>query len=371
MDTLDTRIGLANIGNTCFLNVILQILRLNPAISCLFLREDLTLRNESKKKQLLYGIQTLVRDFWRTAPKNNERPVLVPRGFFQALHNCIRECDDDWYSPGQQADAAEAFQYLIEGIHDAIYRSVTMNINGKFTNQEEHSQQKAIESWISFFKKEYSPIITNFYGQTQIQIVCESCKNVSERYEPWFMIKAPIPGADTVGITAPDLDKCISAAFKSEVIDDYYCEKCKDKKRATIHNRISRFPQYLCLSLKRFTNNSRKIRGLISWDLDSVDFSSVAAFCRDPFGSSFHTEYQTISVVEHIGSLQGGHYHMYSRQNEKWYNYDDNSVSQVNPDRIVNEDSYILVMVPKAEIHKIYKLQETHIEAWRKSQPPQ
>jgi ubiquitin carboxyl-terminal hydrolase 22/27/51 len=369
METLDTRLGLANIGNTCFMNVILQMLRLCPAITDIFLRTDLPLREASKKKELLNGFQTLIRDFWRKVPGATDSLSLYPRGFFQALNNTIRTCDDDWYRPGQQADATEAFQYILEGLHDAVYRTVSMNIRGEASNKEEESQMKAIRSWVGFYSKEYSPIINQFYGQTQIRVVCKQCGNVTERYEPWLVLKAPIPGGSTPGAAAPNLDACIHDAFKSEELDDYSCDTCKTKTKAMIHNRISRFPPFLCLSLKRFTNNGLKVRCKIDWNLDNTDFSAVGAFDRDPFGGSpLNTIYTTVAVVEHWGSLQGGHYRMYNRQGKHWYNYDDSSFSETSPADVVNADSYMMLMIPTVKIAKLYTTQKEHIEAWRRSE---
>jgi len=369
METLDTRIGLANLGNTCFMNVIIQLLRLCPAITDIFLRDALPLREDSKKKELLTGFQTLIRDFWRKAPGATDSLVLMPRGFYQALNNVIRTCDDDWYRPGQQADAAEAFQYILEGLHDAVYRTITMNIRGEASTKEEESQMKAIKSWVSFYSKEYSPIINQFYGQTQIQIVCKQCGNVSERYEPWLVLKVPIPGGSVPGSVVPNLDGCIRDAFKTEELDDYSCDTCKTKTKAVIHNRISRFPPVLCLSLKRFTNTGMKVRCKIDWELDNTDFGSVGAFERDPFGGApLHTNYKTVAVVEHWGSLNGGHYRMYNRQGKHWYNYDDNSVTLTSPADVVNADSYMMLMVPKAKVEQMYATQKVHIDAWRRSE---
>ena len=182
---MSTKIGLANIGNTCFLNVVLQALRISPPIGEIFLQStELKLRDDSKKKEMVTALQTLMRDFWRITPPPNAKPVMMPRGFFESLLNVLRTTEDTWYSFGQQADAAEALQYILDSVHDGMYRRVHMSIRGDSRVGKELSQAKAIESWARFFGKEYSPIVQNFNGQTQICVTCSKCKSVSERYEP-------------------------------------------------------------------------------------------------------------------------------------------------------------------------------------------
>lgn len=366
MEPLDTRIGLQNLGNTCFLNVVLQALRLCPAIGTIFLGDTITPRAASKKRDLLPGFQTLMKDFWKRAPEPTETPVMVPRGFFQILFQVLRDTDDDWYRHGQQADSAEALQYVLDGLHDATYRKVVMNVLGAAKTEEEKSQIKALESWAQFYGKEYSPFVNSFYGQSQVKVTCDECKTVSERYEPWMMLKAPIPGSDVAGGPAPNLDRCIQAAFETETLDDYHCNKCAKACRAHMESRISRLPPYLIIALKRFTNTGHKVRGKIMWDVDRTDLSSVLAFERNPFGSEkLEKEYETVSVIEHIGGVGGGHYHMYNRQLGNWFNYDDNSVRKVAPEVVVNEDSYIMIMVPKNAKMKMYSEFQTVIDSFR------
>jgi ubiquitin C-terminal hydrolase len=105
------------------------------------------------------------------------------------------------------------------------------------------------------------------------------------------------------------------------------------------------------LSIKRFTNEGHKVRGKLAWNLDNFNLGSVLAFTRNPFGEdqTFSSEYETFAVIEHHGSLQGGHYTMYAKQTDKWQEYDDSSITEVAPDRVVSADSYILFLLPKTE----------------------
>lgn len=347
------RVGLANLGNTCFLNVVLQALRYTPAIGEIFLSNpgsEITPREESKKKELLKAFHTLVQDFWAVQAPPGASPSLVPRGFLYSFHNVLKENEEYWYRPGQQCDAAEALQYILDSLHDALYRRVRMEVAGSASSAEETSQLKAIQSWAEFFGKEYSPIISQFNGQTQIRIICTNCENVSERYEPWLMLKAPIPGGDKVGALAPTLKTCLDSAHEEETIDDYMCDKCKGRHKAKLQHKISKLPGVAIVSLKRFTNMGHKVRGRIEWNLDDVDFAPWMAFERNPFTNSHDSEthYETYAVIEHHGSLHGGHYRMYARESATtWLEYDDSSVRAVPPEHVVTPDSYIALMVPK------------------------
>ena len=358
---LNLHIGLANIGNTCFFNAVLQALRLSPPIGPMFLTDQpLALREASKRTQLVGAFQRLMQDFWKENPPNGTRSTMFPRGFFHTLFTVLDETNDGWYQRGQQADAAEAIQYILESLHDGMYKTVTMSITGQTSTCEEVSQIKAIESWATYFGKEYSPIIQNFYGQTQICVQCDTCKSKTERFEPWLMIKSPIPGGEKVGQASPSLDTCLLAAFESEVLEDYECTVCSQRAghkvngKATITNRISRLPPVVILSIKRFTNEGNKVRGRLAWDLDSFDLRPVFAFSRNPFGDEpVSTEYETFAVIEHHGSLQGGHYTMFGRQGDAWYEYDDNTITDATPDRVVSADSYVVFMMPKQEKQRL------------------
>jgi len=344
---MSSKIGLLNIGNTCFLNVVLQALRLTPAMGSIFLTSsEIVLRDDSKRRNLVHAFRIIMCDFWRIQPAVGSKPVMAPRGFFQLLLQTMRESDSEWYRHGQQADAAEALQYIMDSLHDAMYRPVRMSIVGNPCNLEEVSQVKSIESWTTFFSKEYSPIVENFNGQTRICVQCTECKKSSERFEPWLMIKAPLPVAPA---KAPTMDECIRDAFASETLDDYFCETCKKKQKAIITNHISRLPPIVILVLKRFGNDGRKKRGCIPWDLNSIDFKDQLAFHRNPFGAEQTSEYETYAVIEHHGSTNGGHYIMFAKQDDVWNEYDDNEVRVSSPERVVSDDSYILFLTPKAK----------------------
>jgi ubiquitin C-terminal hydrolase len=247
-----------------------------------------------------------------------------------------------------------------------------MEVAGSASTEEERAHERAIKSWAEFFSREYSPIVSNFNGQYQIKITCTKCGHVSERYEPWLMIKAPIPGADVVGGPAPTLDACLDSAFEPESIEDYACETCAGKTTATKAERISRLPPVSIVSIKRFTNAGHKVRGKIPWDLDALDYRPWMAFARDPFSDSREpVVYSTYAVIEHHGSTHGGHYRMFLRHSDNtWHEYDDNSVRPVPPERVITPDSYIALMMPAHKMEAMNTEMDALIRDYRVRHSP-
>ena len=371
MTELSTTIGLANLGNTCFLNVVIQALRLSPPLCIMLLSDDIKKRKGSNKEELLDALQKLIYDFWKSPLPAGSKPTLMPRAFHNTFLKSIKDSGDDWHSFGQQSDAAETIQYILGGVHDATYKTVTMNILGDARNDEEKGYISAIESWRAFFGKEYSAIVENYHGQTQTAVICENCQAVSTRYEPWLMLKVPMPGGELTNRVAVNasLTDCLNLAFADDSLDDYHCDKCNTNGKAIIRNRISKLPYVIILTFKRFTNTMNKVLGKITWDADKFDFGPWMAFGGDPFNRYYTPHmYDTTALIEHQGSFRGGHYLMYAKQEKQWYEYDDNTIRNVPGETAMGCDAYIAFLTRKNKVEPMNQMMLGQIRSLRESQ---
>jgi hypothetical protein len=59
------------------------------------------------------------------------------------------------------------------------------------------------------------------------------------------------------------------------------------------------------------------------------------------------TKYDLVSVVQHIGGFHGGHYiaHAKNRGDGQWYTFDDNTVSPIDTQHVLNKEAYMLFYV--------------------------
>jgi ubiquitin C-terminal hydrolase len=333
---MTSRHGLANLGNTCYLNSAFQALRKTPAFANYLGTDAWTAhRHDDRKAHELTGhVAELVRALH--APGEG---TVVPHRFARSFVEFARDFNDE-IRFGAQADAAEAVQILLDALHTQQAREVRMEISGKAITADQVELTASLESWATYFRKEYSPLIDAFYGQTQIKLVCGDCKACSTRYEPWSVFKVEIPGAEKAGSPAPTLAECITSAFAPETLDDYTCDTCKKKGATQKRTTVSRFPKHLILSLKRFTNAGSKVRARIPYDENNVDMTpwrSWASIQGAP-------RYRVMNTVEHLGNSRGGHYIMRSREEDAWRIYDDAGVGVCREGGSAGPDTYMLFL---------------------------
>jgi ubiquitin C-terminal hydrolase len=331
------RRGIANVGNTCYLNSAFQALRHAHPFADYFAGPWQAHHHPDRKgHELAEETAAMV-----AALKEADAGPVIPSKFVRAFLKLAHEINDD-ISFGTQADAAEAVQILLDGLHTQLAREVRMEITGGARTKEQEELVKSLESWAQFFRKEYSPLVDAFYGQTQTRVRCVACNAASARYEPWNVLKLPIPGAEKAGAPAPTLQECLAACFAAETVEDYSCEACK-AKGAKIEHAASRLPTHLILSLKRFTNTGAKVRARIPYDENNIDLSEWLAW--PAMQSAAQARYRVFATVEHLGSSRGGHYIMRARgADDEWLIYDDGSVRPSANGGAAGPDTYMLFL---------------------------
>jgi ubiquitin C-terminal hydrolase len=107
---------------------------------------------------------------------------------------------------------------------------------------------------------------------------------------------------------------------------EIYCDKCNKKTICRRIIRIEHWPKELFIVLKRFNNSMKKIN-------DDIDIPL-----------EWRHGYKLIGGIIHSGSFGGGHYYYYGMKNNKWYIFNDASVTEINNEKLnsLRKQSYIL-----------------------------
>eukprot|EP00063_Salmo_salar_P088149 XP_014062984.1 PREDICTED: ubiquitin carboxyl-terminal hydrolase 15 isoform X3 [Salmo salar] len=141
------------------------------------------------------------------------------------------------------------------------------------------------------------------------------------------------------------LKDCIELFTTKEKLgaeDPWYCPNCKVHQQATKKLDLWSLPPVLVVHLKRFSYSRYmrdKLDSLVDFPLGDMEMSE---FLIDP--NAAPCRYDLIAVSNHYGGMGGGHYTAYAKNkdDDKWYNFDDSSVSPANKDQIVSKAAYVL-----------------------------
>ncbi|MBN3298629.1 UBP33 hydrolase, partial [Amia calva] len=149
------------------------------------------------------------------------------------------------------------------------------------------------------------------------------------------------------------LQDCLAAFFaRDELKGDnmYSCEKCKKLRNGVKFCKVQSLPEILCIHLKRFRHElmfSTKIGTHVSFPLEGLDLQSFLA--KDSTAQT--TSYDLLSVICHHGTASSGHYIAYCRNdlNNLWYEFDDQSVTEVPEATVQNAEAYVLFYKKSSE----------------------
>ena len=323
--------GLANLGNTCFINSCIQVL------SHTYELNDF-LDNETYKKKLKNKYDSALLIEWDNLRRIlwNENCVVSPGKFIKTIQKVAQLKKMDIFTGYSQNDVSEFLLFLIDCFHTSLSREIKITISGKPENETDKLALKCFEMIKHTYSKEYSEIWNLFYAVNVSEISrVDNGKVLSINPEPFFMVDLPIPPDNK----SPSLIDCFNYYVEGEIIENYNDEESKEK--VDIKKRILfwSFPNILAIDLKRFNNKFQKNQIYVTFPLDDLDLSQyIIGYKKDNY------KYELYAVCNHSGGVMGGHYTSYVKNaNGKWYHYNDTSVSEVGiNESIISPKAYVL-----------------------------
>jgi len=323
--------GLANLGNTCFINSCIQILSHTYELNHF-------LDNESYKKKLKNKYDSALLIEWDNLRKIlwNENCIVSPGKFIKTIQKVAHLKKIDVFTGYSQNDVSEFLLFIIDCFHNSLSREIKMTISGTPEDETDNLAIKCFKMIQTTYAKDYSEIWNLFYGVNVSEITrVDNNKILSQIPEPFFMVDLPIPPDNK----SPSLIDCFNHYVEGEIIENYLDEE--SNKKVDIKKKILfwSFPNILAIDLKRFNNRFQKNQIYVSFPIDNLDLSSyVIGYKKDNY------KYELFGVCNHSGGVMGGHYTAYVKNaNGKWYHFNDTSVSEVGTNEsIVSPKAYVL-----------------------------
>lgn len=327
--------GLANLGNTCFINSCLQILGNTTELTHTLNKkmEENKIKNNNDGIFLREWIE--LRDLmWR------QNETIAPRKFVKCLHQLAQIKQNNCFINYSQNDVYELLLFLLDSFHNAISRKIKINISGQVLNNVDKMAVKCYKMLKAEYENNYSELNDLFHCVSITTIYSLNNKSIlSTKFEINSILHLNIPTSKQKSITLYD---CFKDYIYDELLNNdnaYYFEDEDRKMDAIKRTEFWSFPKILIICLKRFNfmHGVNKINTFVECPFELNLSNLVKGYNQSKYC------YELYGVCDHIGNGHGGHYTSNIKKTaEKWYKYDDEKVKPILSSQVITANAYCL-----------------------------
>jgi len=349
-------IGLENLGQTCYMNSVLQCFsNLYPLTNYFlspskqeFIKTNTITMSDPKAKSLSVAYKELIDNLWNGEPKT----PFYPTEFKSILGEL-----NPLFKGNDAGDSKDLACYIIMQLHQELNNidsTLNKNVPNNFNDKDDiivnpYNKNEVFQYFSKDFTLNNNSIISEiFYGVNQSMFECQVCKlNNMQRglmeplikynYENFFFLVFPLDevrkfvaeknnmGMYYYNINEVNLIDCFNYYQKQNDMNGY-CEKCgSDNAKINTVTQVFSAPNILMLVLNRGKGLQFKIK--INFP-EYLDLTQTILNCNQM--------YELQSVVKHLGdNSASGHFISYCRSpvpkfNKCWFCYNDKTVVQSN-----------------------------------------
>lgn len=387
--------GILNLGNTCYLNTVIQILSVIPEFQPYYPKSPLYKKREQHPIVVKWNelVQTM-----NTPPKQSEPNRVIHPGLF--IQTLVQHAKSKTFQANRREpqDAAEFLQFLVEEFHQVLAHPVKAEIHGTSENSKDDLAKACYEMLANMYRTSYSEFYPLCYGitvsvLTPLSTVSNSpfvqsqtlnpnprrdlskqAPPLSIKPETFFFLNIPLPPCPPFQHNAPvTLYQCLEHMLTPEILDNenaWYDEKLGYKRPVNKQTMFWNFPPILAITLQRLLPDGNKDNRVVQFPLKYLQLAPyVYGYNKDQY------VYELMAVCYHHGDLGGGHYTAAVRRTDsQWVHYNDHMVQAFptfpadTPEPVIQQELEKLLHQPAAYCLLYRKVYGNHSTA--PSSPP-
>ena len=300
--------GLANVGNSCYINAALQALTHTPAIYDLFLKNSQWIANinpnnkkGSENNVVIHDFDQLMNDMWSG---NNNKISNTPKTLKFHIGKKYHQFGDQ-----SQQDSHEFLMALMDILHEDMNKANPTGLLDPVFGHGTNDEEIAKLSWERHKKINDSFIVDNFHGLLRSRLVCPICKKITIVFDPFMSLTVPLPIPRTLSpkfifvpydLTQPRVEMQLSVVSPATLPE--YIEEISQRIHRPINDLVfaERPPNVTILSWRSTVSTQAPC---FAFEIPPHDESSVFTCARlvapkDINGTPVVTELDGIFLVE-------------------------------------------------------------------------
>lgn len=302
------RVGLKNIGNTCYINSVLQILKNIPKFTYNFSK----LNNTSDK--FLNSLNNLLINICKATN-------------YPFTPNEFKEClglENKKFSGNAQFDSTIFYISLLNIIDKKLYQAKKDNYQKiDMKKYEKISLQERFEIWKNnYLSKHQSFIYEFFYIYYVSEFGCNHCSNKTQQiFQAMNFLDFPIMNEKG---PIKNLKECFENFQMKKNLDDDKCYKCNNVK---LYQQfiLLELPPVLIINLKRVGE-----KNVYNNDIEIPLQLNMKEIIKNFKNNSI---YELRGYIKHLGDEKSGHNYAICKNmfDDKWYEYNDSICNPCEP----------------------------------------